>query len=254
VTTEPLLSVVTPVRNGMPYIEALLDSVSALRVAHEHLVYDACSTDGTVDALRRREDVTWVSEPDRGQPHAVNKGLERASGRYVNWINADNAYVPGAIEQAVTVLEARPELAAVFGGMWMIDENGERRRYYVPAPWSFRRYLYVGDYVPTETIVFRRALLDEAGLLDERADDAADYDFYLRLLYGRQVTRLDAPLIFYRHHPQAKTTVDPHGIQAQLLAVRQGWARGPRDRAVMRAVDAAKRAILPRISTWPKPW
>lgn len=252
----PRLSVITPSFGYARFLGELLASVAALGVDHEHLIYDGGSADGTVELLRAHADpgLRWVSEPDDGQNAAVNRGLREATGAYVNWINADDAYLPGAIERAVALLDAQPELDAVFGGMEIIDEAGVVRRRYVPGPWSWRRYLYLGDYVPTETIVFRRALLGAAPQLDEAAGDAADYDFYLRLLHGRRVERIAEPLIAYRHHGAAKTTSDPWEGQARAREVRGRWARSPADRVLMRGIDAAKRVVLPRVSSWPEPY
>jgi glycosyltransferase involved in cell wall biosynthesis len=252
----PRLSVITPTYQYGRFLPELLDSVSAVAVEHEHLVFDGASTDGTVELLSARDDpaLNWVSEPDRGQNDAVNKGLRAAVGDYVNWVNADNAYLPGAFERALALLDERPDVDAVYGGIDIVDEAGVIRRRYVPGPWSWRRYLYVGDYVPTETIVFRRALLARAPQLDEDAGDAADYDFYLRLLHGRRVELIAEPLIAYRHHAAAKTTSDPWQGQRSARAVRARWARSVGDRMTMSAIDAAKRALLPRISRWPEPY
>jgi glycosyltransferase involved in cell wall biosynthesis len=252
----PRLSIVTPTYQYARFLSALLDGVAALEVDHEHLVVDGASTDGTLELLRARKDpgLRWLSEPDRGQNDAVNKALAKVTGEYVNWINADDTYLPGAIERAVALLDAQPEVDAVFGGIDVIDEHGVVRRRYVPGPWSWRRYLFAGDYIPTETIVFRRTLLETAPRLDEDAGDAADYDFYLRLLHGRRVERIAEPLIAYRHHPEAKTTSDPWQGQRRALEVRKRWARNDSDRALMDAIDAAKRALLPRISPWPDPY
>ena len=250
------LSIVTPTYQYARFLGQLLDSVGALRCEHEHVVVDGGSDDGTVELLEDRADpgLRWVSEPDRGQNHAVNKGLAMVAGDVVAWVNADNALLSHAVDAAVALLAGRPEVDAVFGGVDIIDEHGVVRRRYVPGPFSWRRWLYLGDYVPTETIVFRRGLLDRAGGLDEACGDAADYDFYLRLLHGRRVERLAEPMLLYRHHPQAKTTNDPWEGQARMREVRQRWARRPHQRALMRGTDAAKRAILPRISPWPAPY
>jgi len=252
----PKLSIVTPVFNSADYLEQMLDSVVQLRTPHEHLVLDGASTDGTVELLEGRTDagLSWVSEPDRGQTHAVNKGLERASGTYVNWVNADNAYLPAAVDRAIGLLDSDPKLMAVFGGIDIIDEHGRVRRNYVPPAYSWQRYLFVGDYVPTETIVFRRSLLDSTGLLDERFEDAADYDFYLRLFHHRRVQRIVEPLLLYRYHPDSKTGRDPWLAQGEHRVIRAQWARGPRDRALMAGLDRMKRAVLPRISDWPRPY
>ena len=251
-----MLTVISPVFNAAAYIEEMLDSVAALAIPYEHHVLDAGSTDGTVALLQARDDdrLHWVSEPDRGQTHAVNKGLSRAAGDLLTWINGDNAYQPGAIERAVGVLERRPDVDAVFGGIDIIDEAGVVRRRYVPPPYSWQRYLFMGDYIPTETIVFRRVLLDRAPQLDERFVDAADYDFFLRLLHRRRVVRLEEPILRYRYHPDSKTGRDPWLAQAEHMVIRRQWARGRRDLALMESFDRAKRAILPRISPWPRPY
>jgi GT2 family glycosyltransferase len=252
----PALSIITPTYNSADYLGELLDSVARLRTSHEHLVMDAVSTDGTAELLASRDDpgLTWVSEPDRGQTHAVNKGFQRATGEYLNWVNGDNAYYPEAVDRAVAALDADPELMVVFGGIDIVDEHGEQRRRYIPGEYSWHRYLFVGDYVPTETIIFRRSMLDRIGMLDERFEDAADYDFYLRLFHGRRVVRMPEPLLRYRYHPESKTARDPWLQQAEHRQIRAQWARHGRDRAVMTGIDRLKRAVLPRISPWPRPY
>src|SRR5436190_3482017 len=120
----PDLSVVTPVFNAVRFLPETLESVAALAVSHEHIVVDGGSGDGTVELLEARDDpsLSWLSEPDRGQTHAVNKGLERATGELVGWLNGDDEYVPAAVDDAVEHLLAHPELDAVFGAMTITDE------------------------------------------------------------------------------------------------------------------------------------
>ena len=252
----PRLSVITPIFNSADYLPQLLDSVAALRHDVEHIVMDGGSRDGTVQLLKKRTDprVAWRSEPDRGQTHAVNKGLACATGDVLNWINGDNAYLPDAVQRALDLLAARPEVDAVFGGIDFIDEHGRFRRRYIPGPWSWRRYLYVGDYVPTETIFFRRSLLERVPQLNESFADAADYDFYLRLLHRRRVEVLREPLILYRYHPDSKTARDPWLAQGEHRVIRAAWARRLADRHVMTAIDTTKRTLLPRLTDWPRPY
>jgi glycosyltransferase involved in cell wall biosynthesis len=252
----PKLSVISPIFNAAPYLPEMLDSVAALDVPHEHIVMDGGSTDGTVALLEARADarLDWVSEPDRGQTHAVNKGLARATGDVITWVNGDNAYLPGAVEQALAALDSSPDIDAVFGGIDIVDEQGAVRRHYIPPPYSWSRYLFMGDYIPTETILFRRSLLERAPQLDERFVDAADYDFFLRLLHRRRVVRVEHSILRYRYHPESKTARDPWLAQAEHMTIRRQWARGRRDVLVMEAFDRAKRAVLPRISSWPRPF
>lgn len=246
----PVLSVVSPVFNSGAYLAEALDSVAAMTTPHEHIVFDGGSTDETVEILRRSETV-WTSEPDRGQTHAVNKGLGKARGELVAWLNGDDAYVPDAVDRAVALLRSNPSVDAVYGGMVVIDSAGDVRRTYVPDEWSWRRYLFLGDYIPTPTFIFRRRLVEERGPLDERWRDAADYEFYLRLLHGRNVQRVPEPMVRFRWHAESKSASQNDVQQREALEIRLGWARGAADRAAMRGFDALKRQVLPRISPWP---
>jgi glycosyltransferase involved in cell wall biosynthesis len=250
----PVFSVVTPVYNSARYLPATLESVSRLAVSHEHIVVDGGSTDGTVGVLEGGRDasLTWVSEPDRGQTHAVNKGLERARGELVGWLNGDDEYVAESVDLAVSYLLEHPEVDAIFGGMEITDEWGNPRRQYHPAKFSWRRYLYFGDYVSTPTIIFRRSLLSGVQLLDEAYGDAADYDFFLRLFQHARVERRPEILVRFRYHPASKTARDPFRGQEEALRIRLKWADGPIDRFVMKRLDSMKRTVLPRISRWPR--
>jgi glycosyltransferase involved in cell wall biosynthesis len=253
-TEAPVLSVVTPVYNSARYLEDALESVARLSTPHEHIIVDGGSTDGTIALLEARQDpaLVWVSEPDRGQTHAVNKGFVRSTGELIGWINGDDEYIPDAVDRAAAHLLRNPDVDAAFGGLHITDEDGNLRRDYRPAAYSWRRYLFLGDYIPTTAVIFRRVLLDRVGLLDETYVDAADYDFYLRLFKGARVERLPAALVRFRFHAESKTARDAFRGQREALEIRLRWARGPRDRFAMKAIDVLKRAILPRISHWPR--
>jgi glycosyltransferase involved in cell wall biosynthesis len=250
-----LLSVITPARNMARYLPHTLDSVAALRTPHQHIVVDGASDDGTVELLEGREDpdLTWVSEPDTGQTNAVNKGLQMARGDLLAWVNADDAYIPDVVDRAIEHLERNRDVGAIFGAVNYVDEHGEVFRTLVPPKFSWRRYLYFGAFVTTPTIIWRRELLEQAPSLNERYVDAADYDFYLRLLRGVRVDRIDKPMLNFRYHPTSKTTTDVWVQLDEAMEIRLGWASNPLQRGIMRGWEGARRAILPRISSWPHP-
>jgi glycosyltransferase involved in cell wall biosynthesis len=250
-----LLSVVTPVRNQARYLGETLDSVAGLTVPHEHIVVDGASDDGTVELLEGREDphLSWTSEVDDGQTDAVNKGFARARGDLVSWVNGDDAYIPDAVDRAVAFLDEHSEVGAIYGGQEYINADGDPIRTFIPKRFSWRRYLYLGDNVPTPTVIFRRELLESHGGLDPAYADAADYDFYLRILGAVRVEPIREPLVRFRYHEESKTGSN---IELQLdegLQVRLSRAGGPASRFAMRALERAKRAILPRVSSWPNP-
>jgi glycosyltransferase involved in cell wall biosynthesis len=250
-----MLSVVTPTYNMARYLPDTLDSVAALRSPHEHIVVDGNSDDGTVELLEGREDphLTWISEPDSGQTNAVNKGLRMAQGDLLAWVNADDAYIPDVVDRVLERFERDRGLGAIFGAVNYVNEHGEIFRTLVPPKFSWRRYLYFGAFVATPTIIWRRELMDRAPSLDEGYVDAADYDFYLRLLRGVRVERIDEPVLNFRYHSASKTTTDVWTQLNEAQEIRLRWARNPLQRQIMRGYEAARRAILPRISSWPHP-
>jgi glycosyltransferase involved in cell wall biosynthesis len=253
-----VLSVVTPVYNPGRYLQACLDSVAALGIEYEHVVVDGGSTDGSVELLRAREDpaLRWVSEPDRGQTHAVNKGLALAEGELLIWVNGDDEVVPEGVQAAVEHLRRAPECQVVYGGLDFTDADGTLRRAYRPAAWSWRRYLLLGDYIPTPTFIFRAARAAQVGELDERFVDAADYDFYLRLTHGVRVDRMTEAHVRFRWHATSKTATDVWKQLDEAQEIRLAWSRNWRDRAVMEGFDRSKRAILPTLTRgrWPAPF
>jgi glycosyltransferase involved in cell wall biosynthesis len=250
----PVLSVVTPVYNSARYLSDTLESVARVTVPHEHIVIDGGSTDGTVELLEARADprLRWLSEPDRGQTHAVNKGFAQARGALLAWLNGDDEYVADAVDRAVALLRRMPSLDAVYGCMEITDATGTSRRLYRPWRFNWRLYLVLGDYVTTPTIIFRRKLLEDVAPLDETYVDAADYDFYLRLLRHARVERLPEPLVRFRYQPESKTGRDYVRGQREALQIRLKWARGRPERLLMEGVHRLKHALLPRVSRWPR--
>lgn len=253
-----MLSVLTPVYNPGRYLQACLDSVAALGVEHEHIVVDGGSTDGTIELLRAREDpaLRWVSEPDRGQTHAVNKALALAEGDLLMWVNGDDEVVPEGVRAAIEHLRRTPECQVVYGGLDFTDADGTLRRPYRPAGWSWLRYLLLGDYVPTPTFIFRAAHAARVGELDERFVDAADYDFYLRLTHRVRVDRMPLAHVRFRFHATSKTATNVWKQLDEAQEIRLSWSRSRRDRAVMVGFDRAKRTLLPVLTRgrWPNPY
>ena len=132
----PLVTVVTPSYNQARFIRETIESVLKQDYPRiEYLVIDGGSTDESVSILREYSDhLRWVSEPDRGQAHAINKGWRQARGCILAYLNADDLYMPGAVAQAVAALVAHPEAAAVYGEGYHVDKEGRILSGIRPSP------------------------------------------------------------------------------------------------------------------------
>jgi len=200
----PTITVVTPSFNAAATIAETLRSVREQDYPHvEHVVVDGGSTDGTVDILERAEAVRFVSEPDRGLSHAMNKGVAMAGGSIVGWLNADDLYLPGALRAVGEAFAARPAAEWVTGRCRIIDGDGHEIRKGATAYKNFflRRYsrpLYLTqNFISTPATFARR----EAYLRHPFREDYAmsmDYDVFLQLAQTGDPIVLDRELACFR--------------------------------------------------------
>lgn len=177
----PLVSIVTPSFQQGVFIEKTLESIRLQDYPRiEHIVIDGGSTDETLSVLRSHSDsIRWLSEPDRGQAHAVNKGLSMARGEIIGWLNSDDTYLPGAVSKAVAALSKSSGCLLVYGEAYYSDAHGDIQHRYRTETYSVRNLLR-HDIICQPAVFFHRRLLELAGNLDERYHMAMDYEYWLR--------------------------------------------------------------------------
>ncbi len=207
----PRVSIITPSYNQAQFLEETVLSVISQDYPHiEYIVIDGGSSDGSVDIIRKYENrlAYWVSEPDRGQAHAINKGWRRATGDIVAYLNADDVYTPDAITAAVRALLANPEACMVYSDALFINEHGKIRKKYKAVPFDIHRTIESNDgFIPQATAFIRGYALDSIGLLDEGLHMVMDYDLWVRLGLRYPVTFLPGVyLAKVREHSSAKST------------------------------------------------
>lgn len=202
----PIVSIVTPSLNQAPFLAAAIESVLVQDYpAIEYLVVDGGSTDGTLDILRRHDGrVRWLSEPDPGQTAAVNKGFRLTRGEIIGWLNADDLYLPGAVQAAVSYLAEHPDIDLVYGDADHIDEGGGVIEPYPTEPFDLGR-LREACFICQPAAFFRRRLLDRVGPLDESLYCGMDYEFWIRAGRQGRVGYLPVRLAQSRLHAGAKT-------------------------------------------------
>jgi glycosyltransferase involved in cell wall biosynthesis len=214
---QPLVSIVTPSLNQGRYIDAAIRSVLEQDYPRiEHIVVDGGSTDQTQDVLRRYPHLEWISEPDRGQADAVNKGFRMAKGEIFGWLNADDLYLPGAISAAVAAL-VETGAALVHGGWRKIDEDGATIQDVRPRAFDYRRQLEVENRVAQPGALFTREAFESVGGLGERYRYAMDYELWLKLGSRFDVRHVDAILGAYRYHGESKTVAEPEGFGPETI-------------------------------------
>jgi glycosyltransferase involved in cell wall biosynthesis len=227
-------SVITPSFNPSPWLPLCIASVADQGVDVEHIVQDAGSTDGTLDWLRQDPRVKTFVERDSGMYDAVNRGLRRAGGDILSYLNCDEQYLPGCLQRVDAFFSAHPDVDVVFGDFIVVDSALNymfHRKVQVPL----KHHTWV-SHLPAFTcaIFFRRTVLSEHGLFfDARLRDVGDAEWMVRLLARR------IPMAVLRAFTSV-FTMTGENMSAKPNAIRER-------RALQASAPLAARALKPLI-------
>lgn len=229
-TSEPLLlTIVTPSFNQGHFIEETIRSIRSQNYPRvEHIVMDGGSTDNTVEVLRNYPDIIWTSEKDRGQTHAVNKGVQKATGEVIGWVNSDDTFLPGCFETVMRKFTSDPGCSVVFGDYHAIDPEGKLLYKVEGFAGSYRDMIRWWDYtyaIHQPTVFVRKRVFEVAGLLDESYHYAMDYEWWLRVAKHFTFHHIPMPLATYRFHKDAKSfaPLERYVYPDQLKASKMHW-------------------------------
>lgn len=208
--TCPRISIITPSFNQAPFLERTIRSVLDQNYLNlEYIIIDGGSTDGSVEIIKRYEPqlAYWVSEPDQGQSHAINKGLQRATGEWVGWQNSDDIYYPNALNLLVKRIQEKPNTDFVIGDVNLIDAQDQiirDMRYVCP---SYESLLAEGMVLTNQAAFWKRSLHQQHGWLNESLHYGFDYEWFLRIMSSSPRCEHVSELIgALRYHGETKSS------------------------------------------------
>lgn len=210
----PLVSIITPSLNQGAYISRAIESVFAQQYPHiEYIVMDGGSTDGTVEILKRyssnpRVSFHWVSQKDHGQSDAINRGLKKAKGEIVGYLNSDDYYFPRTISSVAQYFQTRKNIQWVTGDYVIVNEKGHE----IHRPIQWYKRIARGLGIPTLVLnsiiqpstFWKRSVMGNIGFFDTDLRYAFDYDYWCRLLSVGPPLVIPDILSAFRIHKQSK--------------------------------------------------
>lgn len=231
-TSSFALSIITPSYNQAKFIERTLQSVLSQQLSSqfgniEYVVVDGGSDDGTVEILNNISQCNparafkFVSEKDRGQAHALNKGIAMTSGEIIGWLNSDDIYYPNTLQSILEFFQKNPHAELVYGQANHIDEDDRVIALYPTEEWSVcPQRLLNTCFISQPAVFFKRSLITRFGLIDESLHFCMDYEFWLRLAtHNVQLYYLKQVLAGSRLYPQTKTLSSPLKAAQETLSM-----------------------------------
>jgi glycosyltransferase involved in cell wall biosynthesis len=222
----PRLTVVTPSYNQVEYLERTILSVLNQHYPNlEYFIIDGGSTDGSLAIIKKYEPYLagWVSERDRGQTDAINKGFRLATGDLVAFQNSDDVFAPGAFERVAQAWRKKPKAGVFYGDMYMTDANDVIQETFRMPPFSIECHLYEGMQIYNQSLFVRRELIQNNGYLDESLRFAIDYEWVARLgvIPGLSFQHVDGFWGAFRVQPAAKSSTMAIVGMAEHEQIRQ---------------------------------
>ena len=254
----PRLRIVTPSYNQGQFLEETIRSVLLQSYPNlEYVIIDGGSTDNSLEILERYSPWLdcWVSESDRGQYDALNKGFAKTSGEIMAWINADDRYVANAFAAIGHIFAQFADVHWVASlHLLSLDQHSNETSHWRLPGYSRTGFWraehmrgvapFSSPWIPQEASFWRQALWEQAGgRVDENLDMAGDFDLWMRFYHHAELYGIDTPLAGFRRHPRQKTA---QAFQRYAEEARRTFARyGGRPNTSFRAALRRGVTLLP---------
>lgn len=226
----PVISIVTPSFKQAHFLERTIQSVLNQKYENlDYIVQDGGSHDGTVEILQQYAPSLshWESRQDKGQSHAINLGFQHASGEIMAYLNSDDILLPGTLHYVADFFARHPEIDVIYGHRIIIDEHDDEVGRWVFPPHD-NEILSWADYIPQETLFWRRRIWDAAGgQIDENFQFAMDWDLLLRFRNaGAKFFRVPRFLGAFRVHSEQKSSAQISKTGQKEMAVLRERCHG----------------------------
>jgi glycosyltransferase involved in cell wall biosynthesis len=201
------ISIITPSYNQGNFIEDCI--LSVLNQGHlnfEHIIIDAQSSDNTISILKKYPHLIWISEKDNGQSHALNKGLNLASGEIIGWLNSDDMYCPGVFSKIENIFEESGEIDWIVGNQYKVFQESNMVLKMPFKEISFASISRNCDILRTQSAFYRKCILNKVGGFDEKFHFVMDYDLWIKLSRHSNPLNIKDYVSIFRVHNSQKTS------------------------------------------------
>jgi glycosyltransferase involved in cell wall biosynthesis len=205
----PTIGLVTPTYNSERYLEETIRSVLLQSYPKlEYYIVDGGSNDKTLDVIRKYEPwlTGWISEPDKGQADAINKGWQHCEGAWLGWMNGDDSYLPSALWVLARGIEECCDCEIVAGGAIWIDGSGSIIHRQTLSEFEYSDFLLsLGNHLPSGSTLIRRSVVQAVGGLDVSMNMICDTDYWMRAGLNAKVHTIPQEISTFRLHTGSKT-------------------------------------------------
>jgi glycosyltransferase involved in cell wall biosynthesis len=214
--SNPKLTIITPVFNSIQFIEKCIINVIEQNCTDqiEHLIIDAGSTDGTLEVIKKyaekNKHIHYISEPDKGQSDAMNKGINLAKGSIISFLNADDVYYPFTLRRVLYLFKSKPGLEFITGNCKVVSQDGDL--IYLNRPKRVKAY-HLFSYTeafPVNPVAYfyKKEIHNKTGLYNTDDHHTMDYDFILKASLVTNIIYFNEDWGYAMYHDGSKTQQD----------------------------------------------